>query len=148
VNLRDVVPIPEEGCPEGFAFAEISARPRPGDELMGCTLYEFEAGNQLWPYHFHLGNEEWVVVVAGAPTVRIPEGERQLRPGDVVAFPQGEDGAHTFYNRGEEPARILFFSTLRRGSVVYPDSDKAAAAGRVFRRGDAVDYWDGETSGA
>jgi uncharacterized cupin superfamily protein len=146
VNLRDVdVPPFEEAVPEGFAFGEVSARERSDDDLIGSTLYELPPGRQLWPYHFHRGNEEWAVIVSGSPTVRTPAGERELRAGDVVAFPQGEEGAHTFYNRTDEPARVLFFSTLRRGFVVYPDSDKVGAGGLYFRRKDAVDYWDGET---
>ncbi len=145
MNLREVgMPAPEEGFPDGFVLREVSARERSTDDLIGSTLYEFEPGAQLWPYHFHNGNEEWIVVVSGTPTLRTPEGERELRAGDVAAFAQGEDGAHTFYNRSAEPARILFFSTLRRGFVVYPDSGKITAGGLVFRRSDAVDYWDGE----
>lgn len=145
MNLRDaVVPPSEEEFPDGFVIAEVSARDRSADDLIGSTLYEVAPGKQLWPYHFHVGNEEWVVVVAGTPTLRTPEGERELRPGDVVGFPQGEEGAHTFYNRVDEPARILFFSTLRRGHVAYPDSDKVGAGGRYFRRSDAVGYWEGE----
>jgi len=148
MNLRDAAVPPAEGTPPGFAFAEVSASERAGDELIGASLYEFEPGNQLWPYHFHNGNEEWALVVSGTPTLRTPQGERELRAGDVVGFPQGEEGAHTFYNRGDGPARVLFFSTLRRGATVYPDSGKVAAAGHVFRLADAVDYWDGEESGA
>lgn len=149
MNLRHAEVAPLDGeTPPGFAFEEVSASPRTGDELMGATVYEVAPGNQLWPYHFHVGNEEWAVVVSGAPTLRTPEGERALRAGDVVGFPQGEAGAHTFYNRGGEPARVLICSTLRRGFPTYPDSDKVAAGGRVFRRSDAVDYWDGEISGA
>lgn len=148
MNLLDATMPPGEEMPPGFAFTEVSASERTGDELIGSTLYEFEPGNQLWPYHFHVGNEEWIVVVSGTPIVRTPDGERVLRAGDVVGFPQGEEGAHTFYNRGSGPARILFFSTLRRGYPTYPDSDKVAAGGRVFRRADAVGYWDGEESRA
>lgn len=148
MNLRDAPIPPAEGTPPGFAFSETSASERMGDELIGATLYEFEPGNQLWPYHFHVGNEEWGIVVSGTPTLRSPTGERELRAGDVVGFPQGEEGAHTFYNRGSEPARIVVFSTLRDGYCTYPDSDKVTGGGRVFRRGDAVDYWDGEESGA
>jgi uncharacterized cupin superfamily protein len=148
MNLRDA-PMPAvEDTPPGFAFSEVSASERTGDELIGASLYEFEPGNQLWPYHFHAGNEEWAVVVSGTPTLRTPEGERGLRAGDVVGFPQGETGAHTFYNRSSESTRILFFSTLRSGYPTYLDSDKVGAGGRVFRRADAVDYWDGEESRA
>jgi uncharacterized cupin superfamily protein len=148
VNLRDAPVPPAGGTPPGFAFAETSASERTGDELIGATLYEFAPGNQLWPYHFHVGNEEWAVVVSGMPTLRTPQGERELRPGDVVGFPQGEAGAHTFYNRGAELSRIAIFSTLRSGYPTYPDSDKVAAGGHVFRRADAVGYWDGEESRA
>ena len=145
MNLRDAAfPPPEDGFPPGFEVREVSGRERSADDLMGCTLYEVEPDRQLWPYHFHAGNEEWIVVVSGTPIVRTPGGERELRAGDVVAFGQGEDGAHTFYNRSAEPARILFFSTLRRGFVVYPDSEKMTAGGLVVRRSDAVDYWVGE----
>jgi uncharacterized cupin superfamily protein len=86
-------------------------------------------------------------VVAGTPTVRTPEGERELRPGDVVAFPEGEEGAHTFLNHSSESARVALFSTLNRSTLpVYPDSGKVAAKGKCFRLEAAVDYWDGEGS--
>jgi uncharacterized cupin superfamily protein len=148
VNLLNATIPPAEETPPGFAFSEMSASERTGDELIGASLYEFEPGNQLWPYHFHAGNEEWAIVVSGTPTLRAPQGERELRAGDVVGFPQGEEGAHTFYNRGSEPARIVIFSTLRSGYCTYPDSDKVTGGGRVFRRADAAGYWDGEESGA
>lgn len=119
-----------------------------GGELIGCSLYEFDPGEQLWPYHYHWNNEEWLIVVAGAPTLRTPEGERELRAGDVVGFAEGEAGAHTLYNRGGMPARVAIFSTLQHGTVVYPDSDKLGAGPRhdrrYFRRGDAVPYYEGE----
>jgi uncharacterized cupin superfamily protein len=148
MNLLDAAMPGGEETPPGFAFAEVSASGRTGKELIGASLYEFGPGNQLWPYHFHVGNEEWALVVSGTPTLRTPEGERELRAGDVVGFAQGEAGAHTFYNRSSGPSRIAIFSTLRSGYPTYPDSDKVAAGGRVFRRADAVDYWDGEQSKA
>ena len=149
MNLLDAPMPPVEDTPPGFVFTEVSASDRTGNELLGASLYEFEPGNQLWPYHFHVGNEEWAVVVSGTPILRTPEGERELRAGDVIGFTEGEEGAHTFFNRGSEPSRIVIFSTLRVGYCTYPDSDKVTGGrGRVFRRADAVGYWDGEESGA
>ena len=97
------------------------------------------------------GHEEWLYVVAGEPTLRSPEGERTLQPGDTVCFPAGPEGAHDV--RG--PGRVLLFSANRWPEVVvYPDSDKLGARPAPwpahiqdrgnFRRSDAVDYWDGE----
>jgi uncharacterized cupin superfamily protein len=126
----------------------VSVREALGGEQLGCTLYEFDPGAQLWPYHYHWNNEEWLIVVDGTPTVRTPDGERELCAGDFVAFADGEAGAHTMYNRSDRPARVAIFSTRNQGSAHYPDSDKVGAGPPwdrlYFRRGDAVDYWDGE----
>ena len=130
--------------PAGFEHSRASVREALGSELIGCSLYEVPAGKQLWPYHYHLGNEEWLIVVSGKPTLRTADGERELAEGDVVAFPEGEGGAHTLTNATAEPLRVAIFSTLNRGSVIYPDSGKVGTNFSYFRLADAVDYWDGE----
>ena len=109
----------------------------------------------MCPYHWHFGEEEWLLVVAGAPTLRTPDGERELRAGDLVAFNEGDAGAHTLYNRSGAPFRVAMFSTLRQGSVVYPDSGKVGVfAGWSRKDGQRVslmnrpeanlDYFEGE----
>jgi uncharacterized cupin superfamily protein len=143
VNLRDAEVHPHVDQP-GFRHRATSIRKALGGELIGAALYEFDPGEQLWPYHWHRNDEEWLIVVAGTPTLRTPEGERELRTGDVVGFPDGEAGAHTLYNRADVPVRVAIFSTMLPGSTEYPDSGKVAAAGHVFRLADEVDYWDGE----
>jgi uncharacterized cupin superfamily protein len=65
------------------------------------------------------------VVVAGTPTLRTPGEERVLQPWDVAWFPRGPAGAHGLRNDADEPARIVFFSTVADPEVaVYPDDDK------------------------
>jgi uncharacterized cupin superfamily protein len=134
-----------------FAFKDGYVGPRIGAELIGGSLYEVAAGKKLWPYHTHHGNEEWAIVVRGRPTLRTPEGERELVEGDVAAFPRGRAGAHQILNRTGEPVRVLMLSTLLTPDVIeYPDSGKVSATspadGRLFRArvGPDVDYWDGE----
>ena len=144
VNLLDAEP-GEPNDRDGFRFLDRWVGSPLGAELLGCSLYDLPQGEQLWPYHYHLGNEEWAVVVAGEPTVRTPEGERALVPGDIVAFPEGEAGAHTFLNHSRGRARIALFSTLNRTTLpVYPDSGKVGANRKYFRVETEVDYWDGE----
>jgi len=134
---------------EGFRLRGTRVGDRIGAALLGASLYELEPGQSSFPYHFHHGVEEWLLVVAGRPTLREPEGERELRPGDCVCFPEGPDGAHRLENRGDEPVRVLLLSAGDPSSVsVYPDSGKvgprAGAFRPNFRAADAVDYWDGE----
>jgi uncharacterized cupin superfamily protein len=132
---------------DGFRSRATRVGDRLGALQIGGSVFELEAGEQTFPYHFHHGVEEWLLVVEGTPTLRSPDGERELRPGDVVCFPSGPDGAHAV--RG--PGRVLLLSANRAPSIaVYPDSDKigtrpGADEDRLnFRRGDAVDYWEGE----
>jgi uncharacterized cupin superfamily protein len=121
-----------------------------GAELIGGSMYELEPGDRLWPYHTHHVNEEWLLVVRGAPTLRTPDGESDLREGDVVAFPRGEAGLHQVSNRTDEPIRVLMLSTLIDADIVeFPDTGKVSAVAqgkRLFRmqRGPDVEYWDGE----
>jgi uncharacterized cupin superfamily protein len=92
--------------------------------MWGGTLYELRPGAKS-PYHWHFGEEEWLLVVDGTPTLRTPEGERALRAWDLVVFPRGEAGAHQVRNDSAEVARLVFFSTVSDPEVaVYPDEGK------------------------
>jgi uncharacterized cupin superfamily protein len=122
-----------------------------GAELLGATIYETPPGEKLWPYHWELGCEEFLVVVSGTPTLRTPEGERMLGVGDLVAFPEGEAGAHQLRNDSDEPFRVVIASTKSDVYVAgYPDSGKllieAPAHGirTMLRDAPELDYWDGE----
>jgi len=122
-----------------------------GAELLGGSMYELEAGGKLWPYHTHHANEEWVVVLRGAPTLRTPEGEQALNEGDVVCFPRGKEGAHQLINRTDGPIRVLMLSTLVTPDIVeYLDTGKVGARSVAGERimlskpGPELDYWEGE----
>jgi uncharacterized cupin superfamily protein len=58
-----------------------------GAEEIGACPYELAGGQRVHRYHFHHEPEEWLIVVAGTPTARAPDGEHVLRRGDVVCFP-------------------------------------------------------------
>ena len=96
-----------------------------GAELLGATMFEVAPGYR-GPYHLHHGNEEAVLVVEGAPTLRTEAGERELRAGDVVFFPRGAEGLHALDNRSSEPARFVVFS-----SMVQPDVTEQPETGMV-----------------
>ena len=95
-----------------------------GANLWGGTLYELAPGEHL-PYHWHYGEEEYVIAVAGRPTLRTADGERQLEPWDVAVFPRGEQGVHQLRNDSAEPVRFVMFATRSDPEVcVYPDEGR------------------------
>ena len=111
--------------------------------------FEMPPGETVCPYHYEY-EEEWLLLLEGAVTLRTPEGERVLERGDLVCFPAGPAGAHKVTNHGDAAALVLMWSSAREPSVaIYPDSDKMGVwAGEdhvLLHRSDGhVDYYDGE----
>ena len=99
--------------------------------LLGASVYELGPGN-FTVYHFHHGSEELLFVLRGRPTLRGPEGERQLEEGEVVHFPVGPDGAHGLHNRTEELVRYVVAGIRASPEVAeYPDLKKITAQART-----------------
>ena len=100
-------------------------------DMLGASLIELLPGAPGGPLHMHYGVEEMFFVLAGTPSVRTPEGEEALRPGDVVYFPEGRDGLHDFSNPADQPARVIGISTKRFPDVLaYPERGVAWVATR------------------
>jgi len=147
VNLFDVEVGRDEGDPPGYDTGYARVGPLIGASALGLSVYELPPGQSICPYHWEAGDEEWLIVLTGRPTLRMPDGERDLGPLDSVCFSEGPDGAHKVTNRSEETLRVAILSTRREPAIaVYPDSNKVGVwpPGKLFRLGDAVDYWDGE----
>lgn len=118
------------------------------------------------PLHWHSGDEELILVLAGSPTLRQQRGthpapnprgtpaptfdgeveEVPLQPGDVLFFGPHVPVAHQLLNRSDDDVELLVVGLDDPGDVtVFPD------VGEVFvkllgQRGPfaATGYWDGE----
>lgn len=141
----------DESDPQGFRAGAARLGKLLGAKETGITVYELPPGQAVCPYHYECGEEEWLLVLTGTPTLRTPDGEEPLEPWDVVCFPRGPEGAHQVRNGTEEYARVLMFSTVVVPTAsVYPDSDKVGiwtgdpATDVLVRRSSNVDYYDGE----
>jgi uncharacterized cupin superfamily protein len=137
--------------PEGFRAGMARLGKLLGAAESGISVYELPPGQAVCPYHYEAGEEEWLLVLAGTPSLRHPGGTERLGPWDVVCFPRGPGGAHGVRNESEETARVLMFSTVVvPTATVYPDSGKVGiwtgdpAADVIVRRDSAVGYFDGE----
>jgi uncharacterized cupin superfamily protein len=141
---------PEGNEPPGYEQTRaVRVGKKIGATQIGMSIYELPPGQAICPYHFEWTDEEWLIVLAGKPTLRTPEGERALAPGDTVCFPAGPDGAHHIRNETDEHVRVSLLSTKSPvGIAEYPDSDKVGVwvggAHYMLRRSDQLEYWDGE----
>jgi uncharacterized cupin superfamily protein len=151
VNIADPSFAYEKGDPAGFRSGMFRVGRSLGAERSGASLYELPPGEALCPYHYEYGEEEWLLVLQGRPSVRHPNGTEPLEPLDVVFFPPGPEGAHQVRNDTGELVRVLMWSTAAHPTAtVYPDSDKiGVSTGNrdddiIVRRASSVDYWQGE----
>jgi len=143
----------DDDDPPGYQAEYVSIGPLIGAERLGATIYALGPGQSNCPYHYEYPDEEWLLVLEGTLTVRTPEGEEEVAPGEAVCFPEGPDGAHKLTNRSDRPVRLMMFSTKNNpGVAVYPDSDKigvwpvrGGGPDKIMvRRSSDVDYWEGE----
>jgi uncharacterized cupin superfamily protein len=140
---------------DGFRCLRARIGRQAGSERLGASLFSVPPGEAAYPYHWHLGEEELVVVLDGEPLLRTADGERRLARGEVVSFPRGEVGAHQIIN--DTGADVVFLAFSEQGEpdiVIYPDSGKLGAFERrpegggmhkLFRLADEVGYWEGES---
>ena len=93
-----------------------------GAGRLEATVLELDPGG-AGDYSYAHGREEWVLVLAGAPTLRHPGGEEPLEVSDLVCFPDGPPGARQLINRSDHAVRLLVLSTTGFPvNVCYPDT--------------------------
>ena len=138
---------------DGFRVRRARVAQQAGAKKIGMSLWEIPAGEAAYPYHWHVVDEEVIVVLDDGLCLRGPDGGwRPLPAGEVIAFPVGEEGGHQLQNRGTSTARFLSISSgPSEGDdiVFYPDSGKIGVYARnlyeLYMRDAAVDYWAGES---
>ena len=141
----------DSGDPDGFRAGMARFGPQVGAVQTGASVYELPPGQAVCPYHYEYGEEEWVLVLQGQPSVRTPEGTEPLEPFELVFFPMGPAGAHQIRNDTDATVRVLMWSTVvYPTATAYPDSDKVGvwtgdeAEDVMVVRSTQVDYFHGE----
>jgi uncharacterized cupin superfamily protein len=137
----------------GFNCRRARIGRQAGSRKVGASLWELPAGEAAYPYHWHVAEEELLIVLEGTPSLRTQEGWRELSEGEVVSFLRGEEGAHQVVNRTEGTVRFLSVSNQQPDIVVRPDSGTIGAFERRpeggglyvhFNLDDKIDYFEGE----
>jgi uncharacterized cupin superfamily protein len=110
----------------------------------GVNLVTLAPGAKSSLRHWHLHEDEFVMVTAGECTMWLDAGPTVMRAGDCAAFPAGRADGHCFTNHTDAPAQFLVVGTRAPAEVAtYSDVDlKVAITPGENGRADFT-YWDG-----
>jgi uncharacterized cupin superfamily protein len=90
----------------------------------GVNLIMLEPGALSSLRHWHLNEDEFVMVTEGECSLVQDAGETVMGPGDCAAFPAGSPDGHHFINRTDKPAKFLVVGTKAKAEVAtYSDVD-------------------------
>lgn len=137
--------------PEGFRAGTLRLGDTLGAEQTATSVFELSPGEAASPYHYEYGEEEWLLVLEGRPSLRTHEGTEALEPLDIVFFPRGPAGAHQVRNDSDEIALVVMWSRqVYPQATALPDSGKVAlwvgdgGEDAIFEQSSAVGFYDGE----
>jgi uncharacterized cupin superfamily protein len=90
----------------------------------GANLVTLQPGALSSLRHWHLNEDEFVMVTAGECWLVEDGGETLMRPGDCAAFPANTPNGHHFVNRSGAPASFLVVGTRAPAEeATYSDVD-------------------------
>ncbi len=92
-------------------------------EHLGVRIEELPPGNSSAYHHYHVAEEEHVIMLEGTATLHLGDETVEITKGDHVLFPAGEEVGHHIQNGSGEPVRYLVFGERKRDETVfYPQS--------------------------
>ncbi|MDP4033647.1 MAG: cupin domain-containing protein [Pseudorhodobacter sp.] len=129
--------IDQSGCPvkTGSIYPEPYASEMAGRSSLrlgdaggltqfGANLVILQPGAKSSLRHWHLHEDEFVMVTLGICSLVQDAGETEMHPGDCAAFPAGDPDGHHFINRTANEARFLVVGTRAKHEVAtYCDVD-------------------------
>ena len=114
--------------------------PAAGLADFGASHVTLEPGAWSSQRHWHEGEDELVVMLAGEAVLVDDAGDHAMRPGDIAAFPAGDGNGHVLQNRSEAPCTFVAIGRPAASDCHYPDVDMHLTNGRGFHRKDGTDF--------
>lgn len=114
--------------------------PAAGLADFGVSHVVLEPGAWSGQRHWHEGEDEIVIMLAGEAVLVDDTGETVMRPGDIAAFPKGDGNGHVLQNRTGEPCVLVAIGKAAASDCHYPDIDMHLFEGLGFRRKDGSEF--------
>jgi uncharacterized cupin superfamily protein len=90
--------------------------------------------------HWHEGEDEMVVMLAGEAVLVDDSGETPMRAGDIAVFPKNDGNGHCLRNTGDAPCTFVAIGQPTTRVCHYPDIDLYIPDGRGFCHRDGTPY--------
>jgi uncharacterized cupin superfamily protein len=97
--------------------------PAAGLEDFGVSHVTLDPGGISSQRHWHEGEDEFVVMLAGEAVLVEDQGETALRAGDCAAFAKGVPNGHHLVNRSDAPCTFIAVGKPARTDCHYSDID-------------------------
>lgn len=110
--------------------------PASGITDFGFSHVTLKPGAWSSQRHWHEGEDEFVVMLAGEAVLVEDEGETVMRPGDIAAWPKAVANGHVLVNRSEADCVFVAVGKPAASDCHYPDIDMHLSDGLGFRRKD------------
>ena len=116
-------PPPYDAEVEGRWYRRLA--PVAGLTKLGASHVTLKPGAYSSQRHWHRGQDELVVMLAGKAVLIEDDGEHPVLPGDVLAWPAGIENGHRLHNRSDGDCVFVAISAGGRDedSGEYPDID-------------------------
>ena len=108
--------------------------PAAGIEDFGASHVVLQPGAWSSQRHWHEGEDELVVMLAGEAVLVDDHGETPMHPGDVAAFPKNDGNGHVLQNRSAAPCTFVAIGRPADTACHYPDIDMHLFAGAGEQR--------------
>jgi uncharacterized cupin superfamily protein len=90
--------------------------------------------------HWHEGEDELLVMLSGRAVLIEDDGETELAPGDIAAWPKGVRNGHHLINRSDEPCSFVCVSAGTNAGGGYSDIDMMFTADSRYVHKDGSPY--------
>lgn len=146
LNLDEIAQTNATGYPPQYAD-KVQGRwyrrlaPASGISDFGASHVVLKPGAWSSQRHWHEGEDELVVMIAGEAVLVDDSGETPMHPGDIAAFPKGDGNGHVLINRSDGDCVFVAVGRPSATDCHYPDIDMHLFDGDGFKRKDGSPYF-------
>ena len=114
--------------------------PASGLSDFGASHVTLKPGAWSSQRHWHEGEDEMLIMIAGEAVLVDDNGETVIRAGDVAAFPKNDGNGHVLINRSDADCVFVALGRLAISPCYYPDIDMIKPVGAGFKRKNGDDF--------